>query len=91
MVTKQLDLLLARKEKSMKYKEFNDWCNRRASDGCWGLREAMVCLEACSIFSSVPFWKREKMWKEYENRELLEKVVADTDRIIEKVRQGTVF
>ena len=75
----------------MKYKEFNDWCNQRAADGCWGLREAIACIEACSAISNMPFWRREKAWKQYEGRETLEKIVEETNKIIEKVRQGTVF
>lgn len=75
----------------MKYKEFDDWCNQRASDGCWGMKEAIYCIEACSVFSSMSPWKREKAWKEYEHRDVLEEIVTETNKIIEKVRQGTVF
>lgn len=75
----------------MKYKEFNAWCNERACDGCWGIKEAMFCIDTCSTMMSVPFWKREKAWREYEHREVAEKVVAETNKIIEKMKQDTVF
>lgn len=28
----------------MKFKEFTNWCNERACDGCWGMLEAMACI-----------------------------------------------
>ena len=33
----------------MKFKEFAKWCNERACDGCWGMLEAMACIDI-SIF-----------------------------------------
>ena len=29
----------------MKFKEFAKWCNERACDGCWGMLEAMACID----------------------------------------------
>ena len=75
----------------MTYKEFNDWCNDRACDGCWGLREAMTCVDACKIFNSIPFWKREKVWQNCKQRITLEEIVTETNKIIEKVRPEKVF
>ena len=48
----------------MKFKEFSDWCNRRACDGCWGMAEAICCCETAKAVYKFPFWKREKMWRE---------------------------
>ena len=28
----------------MKFKEFTNWCNERACDGCWGMLEAIACI-----------------------------------------------
>lgn len=28
----------------MKFKEFVNWCNERACDGCWGMLEAIACI-----------------------------------------------
>lgn len=76
----------------MKYKEFNYWCNQRAADGCWGFKEAITCVEACSVFSNIPRWKREKAWKEYEHRGSLEQIVTETDKIIKMMNnKDTVF
>ena len=29
----------------MKFKEFENWCSERACDGCWGMLEAMACID----------------------------------------------
>ena len=49
--------------KKMSYKEFFNWCNERAFDGCWGAKEAIFCLEVVRRISSVPFWKRKELWQ----------------------------
>ena len=28
----------------MTYKEFKSWCNYRTYDGCWGMKEAIICI-----------------------------------------------
>lgn len=67
----------------MKYKEFVDWCNQRACDGCWSAGTAMYCIGICSTIDSYRFWKREKIWKEkYE-----EEVVRDVVEVINEKRR----
>ena len=48
----------------MTFKEFSKWCNERACDGCWGMKEAMICVTICEDIYKKPFWKREKIWRE---------------------------
>ena len=48
----------------MTYKEFQAWCNERACDGCWGMQEAMLCIEVMKVINKLPFWKRKKVWNE---------------------------
>lgn len=48
----------------MKYKEFRVWCNERAADGCWDMMTAMFCVWVLREVKKIPFWKREKVWKE---------------------------
>ena len=48
----------------MTYKQFNDWCNQRACDGCWGMNTAMFCIDIIKQIQSQPFWKRERKWRE---------------------------
>lgn len=48
----------------MKFKEFVNWCNERACDGCWGTLTAMTCIDLIKEIRKAPFLKREKIWKE---------------------------
>ena len=48
----------------LSFKEFSDWCNRRAADGKWGMANAIECSQLCSDMYNVFFLKREKVWKE---------------------------
>lgn len=50
----------------MKYREFEDWCNDRAHDGCWGMKEAIICIRCIEDIQSRPFWKRKERWREVE-------------------------
>lgn len=75
----------------MTYKEFKNWCNDRSHDGCWGLIEAITCISAYEVVSIEPFWKREKVWNNLENREEIELMITKTNEIIERVKKDTVF
>lgn len=48
----------------MTYKEFNDWCNQRACDGCWSAETVLFCLEILKEVENQPFWKRSRKWEE---------------------------
>lgn len=48
----------------MNFKEFLDWCNQRACDGCWGMNTAIFCTDIIAQVKKVPFWKRERKWQE---------------------------
>lgn len=68
----------------MKFKEFKSWCNDRAADGCWGMLDAMVCIDLIHELRKVPFWKREKVWREqYENQVINEIVNPINEKIKE--------
>ncbi len=52
----------------MTFKEFEDWCNKRACDGCWSIYQAVTCANIIKDVRSKPFWGRKKYWKnEYES------------------------
>ena len=70
----------------MKFKEFVEWCNQRACDGCWGMNTAMFCIETIREVRKQPFWKREKYWQGI-NRELQveEKVVIPINAKIKEI------
>ena len=42
-------------EIKMTFKEFTKWCNERACDGCWGILDAMVCIDILSAIRKEPF------------------------------------
>lgn len=52
----------------MTFKQFGEWCNERACDGCWSSGIAMFCIAVCDQVGKCRFWKREKVWREI-NRE----------------------
>ena len=39
----------------MKFKEFVNWCNERTCDGCWGMLEAMTCIDLINEIRKIPF------------------------------------
>ena len=69
----------------MKYKQFVDWCNRRACDGRWGMDTAKMCIEIVRQVNAQPFWRRERTWQKI-NLEFFveEKVVNPINRMILK-------
>lgn len=72
----------------MKFKEFNSWCNERACDGCWGMVEAMTCIDIAREILKEPFWKREKIWKTKYESDVVNQIVGPTNKLIEKYRNG---
>ena len=68
----------------MTYKQFKQWCNERACDGCWGMQVALLCIDVMKEINRLPFWKREKVWKQIEHRMLVE-VITPTNKIIQGV------
>ena len=48
----------------MTFKEFSDWCNERACDGCWGMQTAIFCINVMNEVNKQVFWKKEKKWQE---------------------------
>ena len=65
----------------MKFKEFSAWCSDRACDGCWGMKEAIICIEVYEDIKKLPFWKREKKWEEVKT-EIESKIVEPINKMI---------
>lgn len=63
----------------MKFTEFERWCENRASDGCWGLREAITCIGILKEIRQYFFWKREKIWKEEYEKAVVEQIIKPLD------------
>ena len=69
----------------MKFREFVSWCNQRAADGCWGILEAMVCVDIIETVRKERFWEREKFWKEKYADDVLEQIVNPIEKKIEEM------
>ena len=72
----------------MKFKEFVNWCNERACDGCWGMREAISCINLINEIMKIQFWKREKIWKENYERQVLEEIINPIEKKLEEMENG---
>lgn len=70
----------------MTYKEFESWCNYRACDGCWSMKEAIICIGIIEDINNTPFWKRKKKWKELEN-EVVTTIVEPINELIKEYNQ----
>ncbi|WP_317398807.1 hypothetical protein [Anaerotruncus colihominis] len=72
----------------MTFKEFEAWCNQRACDGCWGMLDAMVCIDIIEKVRKQRFWKREKFWQEKYSDDVMEQIVSPIERKIEEVMEN---
>ena len=73
----------------MKFKQFMNWCNDRACDGCWGMGEALYCLGVIDEVMEQPFWKREKKWNEMNVEYSIERnIVNPTNQKIAQLSGG---
>lgn len=68
----------------MTFKQFKQWCNERACDGCWGYNEAVYCIELLDTMMKIPFWRRNKVWKLVETK-VLYAVVNPINQKIQEV------
>ncbi len=71
----------------MKFKEFVNWCNCRAADGCWGMETAIICIDIIGTIRKLPLWRREKEWQSVNNvLKIVENVVEPTNRKIQEIK-----
>lgn len=59
----------------MTFKQFVSWCNQRASDGCWSMLTAMVCIDLIEKIRKIRFYKREKYWRENYEKQVIDEIV----------------
>lgn len=71
----------------MKFKEFLRWCNERAADGCWGMVEAICCINIVQEVLDQKPWRREKFWKENYRDRVVSEIVSPTNKKIEEFRR----
>lgn len=72
----------------MTFKEFEAWCNQRACDGCWGMLEAMTCIEILETVRKKRFWKREKFWQEEYASDVVEQIVNPIEKKIAELAKA---
>lgn len=72
----------------MKFKEFVNWCNERTCDGCWGILEAMTCINLIEEIRKAPFWKREKFWKENYEQQVLEEIINPIEKKLKEMEKN---
>lgn len=71
----------------MRFKEFSNWCNDRACDGCWGMKEAVICSNICQEIYRLPFWKREKAWQDLYEKFITTNIVIPINKKIIEVME----
>lgn len=73
----------------MTFKEFMEWCNDRACDGTWNLREVTAVVDVVNDVTKKCRWRREKYWKKrYESRVMQQIVIPINKRIEENYGTG---
>lgn len=73
----------------MTFKEFEEWCNERACDGCWGMNEALFCTDIIGAVQEQPRRKQEAFWQGINYIVDIEKLVMTINEKI-KERQNEV-
>lgn len=68
----------------MTFKDFVRWCDERTCDGCWGMITALTCIDLVRTLRKVPFWKRERAWREKE-KQVLEEIVNPVNQKIKEL------
>lgn len=74
--------------KIMSFKEFVRWCNGRACDGCWGMLTAMASIDLMQKVRKIPFWRREKFWKENYEQQALDEIVNPIEKMIAEMEES---
>lgn len=66
----------------MTFKKFEAWCNQRACEACWGMLEAITCIDIIGQVREKRFWKREKFWQEEYATDVMEQIVNPIEKKI---------
>ena len=72
----------------MTFKEFEYWCNERACDGCWGMLEAMTCIDIIGKVRKKWLWKRERFWQEEYANDVMEQIVKPIEKKIAELARA---
>ena len=72
----------------MTFKQFSNWCNKRASDGLWGMLDALVCIDIHNEIANYHFWKREKVWRERYCDQVIAEIIGPIEQKISEMLKG---
>lgn len=72
----------------MTFKQFSHWCNTRACDGCWGMLEALICIDIYNEIQKHHFWKREKVWREQYRDKVITEIINPIEKKIAEMSKG---
>ena len=50
--------------------------------------EAMVCIDLMNKIRKIQFWKREKIWKENYEQQVLEEIINPVEKKLEEMENG---
>lgn len=67
----------------MKFKEFVTWASDRAADGFWSCQIAVVSLAIIEDVKKIPFWKRERIWRDKYEKDVLNDLVRPVNKRID--------
>ena len=67
----------------MKFKEFVTWASDRAADGLWSYQIAVVSLAIIDDVRKIPFWKRERVWRDKYEKDVLNDLVCPVNERID--------
>ena len=70
----------------MKFRQFIKWCNDRACDGCWDMLTAITCSDLIDRVRKIPFWKREKYWRDNYEKPVLKGIITPLENKIKELR-----
>ena len=71
----------------MKFKEFLEWANDRAADGFWSYQIAVVSSAIIDDVRKIPFWKRERIWRDKFEKDVLDELVTPVNERIEQLKR----
>ena len=78
-----------RKDKSMTYRQFREWCNERACDGCWSRDVAEACIAIMDVMRGLPWYRRRKFWNVI-SFSVMDNIVGPINRKIEEARREMI-
>lgn len=65
-----------------------EYCGNLEYDGCWGMLEAIACINLINEIMKIQFWKREKFWKENYEQQVLEEIINPIEKKLKEIKNA---